>query len=78
MRKSLWLNNGSSDFCVPKIKATKKVDKLIFYHGFGIIGYKYVSSNYDHGNITFKITQEDRKLKCSVCKSSDVIRKGVL
>ena len=48
----------------------------ILYHGFGIVGYKYVRSQYEGGAIIFTINQDPSTLVCPVCENRKVIRKG--
>ncbi len=50
----------------------------LLYHGFGIIGYKYNSTIYREGNITFKISRKKFSLRCPACKSKKVIQHGSL
>lgn len=46
------------------------------YHGFGLIGYEYVRARYEGGAVIFSIKRERRKIRCSLCQSSDVIFRG--
>ena len=48
----------------------------ILYHGFGIRGYDYVRTKFNHGSICFKIQQDRLKLRCSLCNGRDLIRRG--
>lgn len=48
----------------------------LLYHGFGIRGYVYVSSQYKGGCVTFRIRQDPKELTCSSCGSRRVIRRG--
>lgn len=48
----------------------------LLYHGFGIVGYRYVRSRYEHGTIIFTIDQDPSTLTCPVCERREVIRKG--
>jgi transposase len=48
----------------------------LLYHAFGIKGYKYVSSHYESGCITFRICEKKKEVCCSVCGSRHVIRRG--
>ena len=50
----------------------------LLYHGFGIRGYNYVSSDYTNGQILFRIKHDYWKLSCSDCKSRDFIKKGTI
>ncbi|MBW1955353.1 MAG: transposase family protein, partial [Deltaproteobacteria bacterium] len=46
------------------------------YHVFGIRGYKYVRVDYEGGEATVMIRQESNALRCPVCNSRYVIRRG--
>ena len=48
----------------------------LLYHGFGIRGYQYVRSLFIAGCVYFKIQQDRFSLRCPVCGSKKVIRKG--
>ena len=48
----------------------------LLYHGFGIHGYLYERTAYVGGEIHFTIRQPDERLRCAVCGSRRVIRKG--
>lgn len=48
----------------------------LLYHGFGIEGYVYVHTRYVRGEIHFTIQPREGTLRCSVCRSKEVIRKG--
>jgi len=50
----------------------------LLYHGFGIVGYKYVRTGYREGNITFTVTRNKFDLRCSACKSKNIIQHGCL
>lgn len=50
----------------------------LLYHGFGIRGYQYLRAKYIEGKVVFKIGQNPLDLRCSVCGSADVIRRGVV
>jgi transposase len=49
----------------------------LIYHGFGIIGYKYVHTRYENGAILFRVTQDRYSQRCPNCKSKHLIRRGV-
>jgi len=40
----------------------------LLYHGFGVVGYDYVRTRYEGGEITFTIRHKRDKLRCPVCK----------
>ncbi len=48
----------------------------LLYHGFGIRGYAYVRTEYDHGQVVFTIHQDPDRLRCSACGSRDVGSRG--
>ncbi len=69
-------------FKVPEVsnknfkEEAKTCPRGLLYHGFGIRGYQYLRTEYVGGKVVFTIGQEFRKLRCSVCKSGKVIRRG--
>jgi transposase len=48
----------------------------LLYHGFGIRGYAYVRTAYEGGQVIFTIRQERGDLRCAVCGSPRVVRRG--
>jgi transposase len=48
----------------------------LLYHAFGVRGYRYVSTEYSQGEVTFSIEQPRPSFRCPVCGSDDVIRRG--
>ena len=48
----------------------------LLYHGFGIVGYRYVSQNFEAGMTTFRIEQKRERLRCSHCGSDHVWAQG--
>jgi transposase len=48
----------------------------LLYHAFGVRGYRYVRTEYERGQTTFTIRQEDATLRCPACGSRDVRPKG--
>jgi len=48
----------------------------LLYHGFGIRGYEYVRTGYRGGEVEFTIRQDPTTLRCPVCGSRDVTRRG--
>jgi len=50
----------------------------LLYHGWGIRGYRYVSSSYQQGAIRFRVEQDPDTFRCSDCRSKDVMRSGVV
>lgn len=49
----------------------------LLYHAAGLRGYRYQSTSYVGGVITFKIAHDAQELRCSVCGSGDVLCRGV-
>jgi transposase len=48
----------------------------LLYHGFGIVGYHYVSSSFQEGQVTFRIEQPRERHRCSACGSAEVWDQG--
>jgi transposase len=48
----------------------------LLYHGFGIVGYHYVSSSFQEGQVTFRIEQPRERHRCSQCGSAEVWDQG--
>jgi transposase len=48
----------------------------LLYHAFGVRGYRYVTTEYVEGGVTFTIEQPRESYHCSVCGSEDVIGRG--
>jgi len=48
----------------------------LLYHGFGIVGYRYVSQSFEAGMVTFTIEQPRERLCCSQCHSKEVWAQG--
>lgn len=48
----------------------------LLYHGFGIIGYHYVSQHFQEGHVTFRIRQPRERLRCPQCDCDDVWVRG--
>ena len=48
----------------------------LLYHGFGIRGYTYVKTEYEAGKVIFTICQERGDLRCAICGSRRVVRRG--
>jgi transposase len=48
----------------------------LLYHAFGVRGYRYVSTEYSQGKVTFTIDQPRSSFRCPMCGSDDVIRRG--
>ena len=46
------------------------------YHAFGIRGYEYVHTRYEHGQTIFRVGEEKFRLRCPQCQSSQVTKKG--
>ena len=50
----------------------------LIYHGFGIVGYTYVRTDYREGSIIYTISRKRFNLRCPVCKSKRIIKHGSL
>jgi len=48
----------------------------LLYHGFGIRGYTYVKTEYEAGKVIFTICQERGDLRCAICGSRRIVRRG--
>jgi transposase len=48
----------------------------LLYHAFGVHGYVHTGTEYRGGEVHFTIEQPSEKLRCSVCRSRRVIRRG--
>jgi transposase len=46
------------------------------YHGFGLVGYKYVRTKYKDGNVIFTIQHKRDKLHCPECESKNIVLRG--
>lgn len=52
------------------------MDSSLLYHGFGIKGQEILKSEYKGGRIIVHIQTKGKNLRCSNCKSKNVIKKG--
>lgn len=50
----------------------------LLYHGFGIKGYKHLSTHYQNGSVIFRICQDRHGLRCCQCGGRKVVRKGAV
>jgi len=48
----------------------------LLYHAFGIRGYRYVSTEYREGAVTFTVSQPRESYRCPECGSAEVIGRG--
>lgn len=48
----------------------------LLYHGFGVRGYEYMSTEYSGGCTTFRIELLRKRLRCPECGSAEVVCKG--
>lgn len=48
----------------------------LLYHSFGLVGYRYVSQNFQGGQVTFRIEQPRERLRCPQCGDADVWAQG--
>ncbi len=57
-------------------KGIPPMSTSLLYHAYGIQGYDYVRTRYEGGKIRFTIRHRFHKLRCAVCNSHDVFRRG--
>ena len=50
----------------------------LLYHGFGLVGYRYVRQTFREGRVAFHIEQPRERLRCSHCGDTDVWAQGGL
>lgn len=48
----------------------------LLYHGFGIVGYRYLSQAFEEGRVTFHIEKPRERHRCSHCGSAEVWDQG--
>ena len=48
----------------------------LLYHAFGLIGYRYVKTEYKEGTVLFFIERKSDKLCCPDCNSKKIFRRG--
>jgi transposase len=48
----------------------------LLYHGFGLVGYRYVRQEFREGQVIFHIEQPRERLRCPQCRSEDVWAQG--
>ena len=48
----------------------------LLYHGFGLVGYRYVRQEFREGQVIFRIEQPRERLRCSHCGSADIWAQG--
>jgi len=48
----------------------------LLYHGFGLVGYRYVSQSFEGGRVTFRIEQPRDRLCCPQCGDTEVWAQG--
>jgi transposase len=48
----------------------------LLYHGFGLVGYRYVRQEFVGGQVTFRIEQPRERLRCPHCGSPQVWAQG--
>ena len=41
----------------------------LLYHGFGLVGYRYVRQEFKEGRVTFHIERPRERLRCPQCRS---------
>jgi transposase len=50
----------------------------LLYHGFGLVGYRYVNQTFQEGVVSFRIERPREGLRCSTCGSAEVWSQGGL
>lgn len=48
----------------------------LLYHGFGFRHQKFEKIEYKYGKIAVKVKTKEEKLRCPICKSFDIIKRG--
>jgi transposase len=48
----------------------------LLYHGFGLVGYRYVSQSFEGGQVILKIEQPRERLRCPQCADAEVWAQG--
>jgi transposase len=48
----------------------------LLYHGFGLVGYKYIRTRYEKGTIIFKVRQDRFDICCPNCQSKRFVFRG--
>src|SRR5665811_1879085 len=48
------------------------------YHGFGLVGYEYVRTQYAGGAVIFSVKRQREKFRCSFCRSRNIIFRGTI
>jgi transposase len=48
----------------------------LLYHVFGIVGYRYIRTEYRAGEVIFTVSRKNFSLRCPVCKSKKIIKHG--
>jgi transposase len=48
----------------------------LLYHGFGLVGYRYVRQEFHGGRVTFRIEKPRERLRCGCCRSAEVWLQG--
>jgi transposase len=50
----------------------------LLYHGFGLVGYEYVRTQYAGGAVIFSVKRRRGKFRCSFCRSRNIISRGTI
>ncbi len=53
-----------------------RMSTSLLYHGFGLVGYRYVRREFREGRVIFPIEQPRERLRCSHCGSADIWAQG--
>src|SRR5580692_13042978 len=53
-------------------KEGKLMSTSLLYHGWGLRGYEYRASGFQHGEVCFRVEQKPDTFRCSNCGSAHV------
>ncbi len=54
----------------------ENLSSSLLYHGFGRVGYRFVSHSFREGHVSFRIEQPRERLRCRQCGDADVWAQG--
>src|SRR6478672_2187033 len=54
----------------------RNMSTSLLYHSFGLVGYRYVSQEFQGGQVTFNIEQPRERLRCPLCRTDEVWSQG--
>ena len=50
----------------------------LLYHGLGLVDHDYKSTKYKNGEIIFNIVPKPKAIRCPICRSEKVVRRGTV